>query len=192
MDGDVVGDAVFASKQCGALSDDGLFVDRYHHRVGRDDTGLSFGNTPTNVVVDDIFQVVGVDARALFDGVKFASHLRFYLKIIKAFTAVVDIFIATPSNGQGRRLIGLPFHLVSVPVGLQIAEVADAGVGAFALHLLSIPKREGVVVAIGEDDGHIVFGQGVEIVKSEVATSIASGAVVVVPRLAHHLNGHEQ
>ena len=55
-----------------------------------------------------------------------------------------------------------------------------------------VPKREGVIVAVGEDDGISLLRQALEVVLSEVTAAVASAAVVVVPGLRHHLQGHEQ
>ena len=52
-----------------------------------------------------------------------------------------------------------------------------------------VPQGEGVVVAIGKDDGAAFLGQALQIVLSVVPTGVASGTVMVVPRLAYHLKG---
>ena len=58
-----------------------------------------------------------------------------------------------PRDGHGGGVVGRASHLVDVPVGLQVAEVADPDVCAEAFYFLVVPKGEGVVVAVGEDDG---------------------------------------
>ena len=80
--------------------------------------------------------------------------------------------------------------MVDIPVGLQVGEVANAGVGALAFHILAVPKGEGVVVAVGEDDGVALFIERIEVVHAKVAGGGATGAVVVVPSLADHLQRH--
>ena len=94
-------------------------------------------------------------------------------------------------DGNGWRVVGRTLHLVDVPVGLQIGEVANAGIGAEAFRLLSIPKREGVVVAVGIDDWEVAFRQRLKVVAAEVPAGISATSVVVVPRLPCHLDGHE-
>ena len=51
--------------------------------------------------------------------------------------------------------------MVSIPVGLQIAEITNAGIGACAFNLLVVPQGEGVVITIGKDDRTTLIGQGV-------------------------------
>ena len=53
-------------------------------------------------------------------------------------------------------------HLIDIPVGLQVGEVANAGVGAMTFHILVVPQGEGVVVAVGEDDGVALFVERIE------------------------------
>ncbi len=79
-------------------------------------------------------------------------------------------------------------HLVCVPVGGQVAEVDYPHIGALALDFLCIPQREGVVVAVCEYYGVLV--ERVEVVHAQVACQVASGAVMVVPCLRHHLQRH--
>ena len=40
-------------------------------------------------------------------------------------------------------------HLVDVPVGAEQGSVEYAHIGAYFLHLLGVPQREGVVVTVG-------------------------------------------
>lgn len=58
-----------------------------------------------------------------------------------------------PRDGHGGGIVGWAAHLVNIPIGLQIAKVADPDICAEAFYFLVVPKREGVVVAVGEDDG---------------------------------------
>ena len=44
-----------------------------------------------------------------------------------------------PTDGQRRRIVGGPLHLVDIPVGLQVFQITDARVGAQALYLMIIP-----------------------------------------------------
>ncbi len=77
-----------------------------------------------------------------------------------------------------------------IPVGGEVREIDHADVGAEALDLLGVPEREGVVVAVGEDDA--VVADGSEVVHAKVAGCVAARAVVVVPCLRDHLQGHKQ
>ena len=113
-------------------------------------------------------------------------HLRLYAYIFISTRAILDTF---PRDRHRRRVVGRTAHLVDVPVGLQIREVADAGVGTHTLYVLIIPQGEGVVVAIGEDDRVAFVLQRHQIVLAEVTTGVAATAVVVVPSLRCHLNG---
>ena len=49
------------------------------------------------------------------------------------------VFESAPVDGQCWGIVGRTLHLVDIPVGLQIAEVAYACVGALSLHILVIP-----------------------------------------------------
>ena len=86
--------------------------------------------------------------------------------------------------GEGKcrdELVGRTFHLVDIPVGLQVAQVAHAGVGAHAFRLLVVPQGEGVVVAVVDDDG---IGQyRLQVVPADVAGHRAVRTVVIVPVL---------
>ena len=107
-----------------------------------------------------------------------------------AAAIAVGITLRISHHGQRCRLIGGALHLGDIPVGGEVTEVHHAHVGAIAFHLLQIPQREGVVVAIGEDNG--VFVEARQIVHTKVVRTSAIRAVVVVPCLAHHLQGHQQ
>ena len=78
-------------------------------------------------------------------------------------------------------------HLIDIPVCGEVRQVADTRIGAVAFHILVVPKREGVVVAHGEDDRIALFVERVEIVQTKVASGSASRTIVVIPSLAHHL-----
>ena len=74
---------------------------------------------------------------------------------------------------------------------MQVAQVTYSGIRAHALHLLVIPKREGVVVAIGEYNGVAFFLQAHQVVLTKVAAGVTVAAVMVIPGLAGHLYRHE-
>ena len=97
---------------------------------------------------------------------------------------------AWPADRQAGRVVGWTLHLVNIPVGGQIAQVAHTCIAPHALDFLVVPKRECVVVAVGKDNGIAFILQGHEIVLPKIAASITSAAVVVIPCLAGHLNGH--
>ncbi len=73
---------------------------------------------------------------------------------------------------------------MDVPVGVEQAEVHHPDVGADAFHFLQVPQREGVVVAVGEQDG--VGGATVQQVVGAIWWDVVIGAVVVVPILGSH------
>ena len=79
-----------------------------------------------------------------------ALHARVYLYV---FVGAGAIFQSLPGDRQRRRVISRSHHLVDVPVGLQIGEVAHTRIGAHTLGVLIIPQGEGVVITVGEDDG---------------------------------------
>ena len=58
-----------------------------------------------------------------------------------------------PCDRQRRRVVCRTLHLVNIPIGVDVAKVAHACVCTHTLGLLVIPKREGIVVTIGKDDG---------------------------------------
>ena len=91
-----------------------------------------------------------------------------------------DVFVRTgtvldtlPRDGNAGRVVGRTAHLVDIPVGLQVGEVADTGIGTNTLDILIVPQGEGVVVAICEDDGVALLLQRHQIVLTEIATGIA-------------------
>ena len=92
-------------------------------------------------------------------------------------------------HGQRCRLIGGALHLADVPVSGQIAQVHGTHVGAVTFYLLQVPQGEGVIVTVAEDD--TVGSHTRQVVAAEVACCGATAAVVVVPRLAYHLQGNE-
>ena len=84
-----------------------------------------------------------------------------------------DILQTAPCDWRRFGIVGRAQHLVDIPVGRQVAEVADAELGALAFYLLVVPQREGVVVAVGEDDSVALRLQTHEVVASEVAACVA-------------------
>ena len=137
-------------------------------------------------MVDDVRHFVRIDTGVIL--LDFIEHgLAFGTYGIIRVLAIVDIEVAAPGNGECGRIVGRTAHLVGVPVGLQVRKVADAGIGTVTLNFLVVPQGEGVVVTVGKDDGVAFLGQRVQVVESEVAASVTAGTVVVVPRLAHHL-----
>ena len=98
-------------------------------------------------------------------------HARLHGDILVGAGAV---FNALPRDGYRRRVVGRAAHLVDIPVCLQVAEVADAGVSPEVFDILVVPQGEGVVVAVGEDDGVTLVLERHEVVLSEVAAGIAA------------------
>ena len=76
------------------------------------------------------------------------------------------VFIFGKGEWHRVRIIGFALHLVDVPFGIQKAEVDHTDIGAYALYLLGVPEREGIVIPIGKQDGigstgiEIIFGHG--------------------------------
>ena len=108
------------------------------------------------------------------------------------FVMSLYIFQTAPFDRYGRRVVSLTLHLVDIPVGLQITEVAHTHIGAVSFHFLVVPQWEGVVVSVSKDNRISFFRNGVQVVLSEFAGYIASATVVVIPCLAHHLDRNEQ
>ena len=109
-----------------------------------------------------------------------------------ALARVVGIGGGASQHGQRLGLVGSTLHLRDIPVGSQIAEVAHTCIRSHAFCILIIPEGEGVVVAIGEDNGVALLLKGHQVVLSEVTAAVTVGAVVVVPGLRGHLNRHKQ
>ena len=85
---------------------------------------------------------------------------------------------------QGVGLVGLELHLVGIPVGTHERKVTNANICALAFDFLQVPKREGIVVSVGEEN--TVFTTRFKVVMSEVACAGFAAAVVVVPVLNAH------
>ena len=163
-----------------------LFVHGKHEAVGGEIAALG----TRHEMVEHVTEFVGVDRRVFFLYL-FENAFIFGADGVERVLAVVYVAEPRPRDGQRGRVVGGAQHLVGVPVGLQVREVAHAGIRAVAFRFLIIPEGEGVVITVGKDDGLAVVGQRVQVVESEVAAGVAVGAVVVVPRLAHHLQRHE-
>ncbi len=80
--------------------------------------------------------------------------------------------------------------LLDVPVGIEQAEVDHAHVGPDAFHHLQVPEREGVVVAVGEDDA-VGFASGQHVVGIIPRDEIAA-AVMGMVALRAHVDGYDQ
>ena len=189
----------------------GLLVDGHVERVGRYHVGqvsasgeslyhievLLGESVVANPVLENVLQLKGIVAEQLLGLVRVSLvhladaffQLRLHLHILVGAGA---IFKSTPRDGHRRRVVGRTAHLVDIPVGLQVGEVAHAGIGAHAFGLLVVPQGERVVVSVGEDNRVAFLLQRHEVVLSEVAAGVAAAAVVVVPRLRCHLYRYEQ
>ena len=102
------------------------------------------------------------------------------------------IFQTAPFDRHCRGVVCLTLHLVDVPVRLQVTQVTYTYIGTETFRFLVVPQGESIVVTIGKDNRVTFFLYGAQVVLSEVACHITVAAVVVVPRLAHHLDGYEQ
>ena len=87
--------------------------------------------------------------------------------------ALLVVFVAQ-TDGQGWRVVCRTLHLVDIPVGLQVFHINDACIGAHSFHLMVIPKRESVVIAVGQDDGMSLSLHAVKVVGTEVTTGITA------------------
>ena len=110
-----------------------------------------------------------------------------HLYILIGAGAVVKTW---PCDRHRWRVVGWAAHLVDVPVGLQVAQVTNTRVGTYAFYLLVVPQGEGVVITVREDDRVSFILHGHEVVLTEVATGVTTGAVVVIPCLTGHLDGY--
>ena len=100
----------------------------------------------------------------------------------------MGVFALGQREGHARSVVGAGLHLVDVPFAAQIGGVHDPHVGTHAIDLLIVPEREGVVVAVVDDDG--VGQRGLEVVPADVARHVAARPVVVVPVLGRQNRGH--
>ena len=55
-----------------------------------------------------------------------------------------------------------------------------------------VPEGEGVIIAIGQDDGGTLLLHALQVVGTEIPAGVTSGAVVIIPGLAHHLQRDQQ
>ncbi len=89
-----------------------------------------------------------------------AHEVHHLADVHRAVDAVRDVdhvvVVGVLALGQRERnpcgLVGLGLHLVDVPLAPEVGGVHDPHVGAHAVDLLVVPQREGVVVAVVEDD----------------------------------------
>ena len=109
---------------------------------------------------------------------------------IYGIIGTVEILLLAHTEIQRPGLVAGPFHLADVPVGSEKGSVADSHVGADVLHLLGIPEREGVIVAVGHEDALLAYG--IEIVPGHLHGCAAVAPVVVVPVLLCHESRHEE
>ena len=172
-----------------------ILVDGHIDGIGGNEVQvLILGTYP---VFQDILQLEGIVAKLLAGLLRILTivlkdsllHAGFNGDILVGASTILNTL---PGDGDGRRIVGRTAHLVDIPVGLQIREVADTGIGTYALHILIIPEREGVVIAIGIDDGVTLVLQRHQVVLTEVTTGVTTATVVVIPRLRSHLNGNQQ
>ena len=77
-----------------------------------------------------------------------------------------------------------------MPVGSEQRGVHYTHVRTAFFDLLSIPEREGVVVAVGYQDA--VFAAGIEIVVGHLHSGATVAPVVVVPVLCSHQGRHAE
>ena len=172
-----------------------LLVDGDDDGVGGDDTQVGVGIEYP--MLYDVLEFVGILTHHLLEClglvlIVFDNLLERTRTNTCSLARTGHIFYSLPVNRHGRTVVSRTLHLVNVPVGLQIRKVAHTGIGTYALSLLTVPEGEGVVVAIGKDDGSASLVERIQVVHTEVATSVTSTPVVVVPRLAGHLYGHQQ
>ena len=164
-----------------------ILVDGHIDGIGGDEVEiLVLGTHP---VFQDVLQLEGIVAKLTIVLKDSLLHVGFNGDILVGASTILNTL---PGDGDGRRIVGRTAHLVDIPVGLQVREVADAGIGTYALHILIVPEREGVVIAIGIDDGVTLVLQRHQVVLTEVTTGVTTATVVVIPRLRSHLNGNQQ
>ena len=185
---------------------DSFLVDLHYDAVGRDDTQSFL--IRAYPVFEDILQFVRVFSELFFQFVHYfrisvferAVCLRIHLvDVLFYFRTDGDVFVLSlhvfhtiPGDRERRRVVGRTFHLVDVPVGLQVTEVTGTCVGTETFCFLIVPQRESIVVTVGEDDRIPFFLQCHQVVLTEVTGYEATAAVVIVPRLSCHLNGNKQ
>ena len=204
LDRHVVGDGV--ARQQHAAAAYGFLVHLDDHAVRGD--YLQFLVLVAYPVLQDVLQFVGiltefllyvdlgfgVACESFFFGLRVegVDALLVFGLDSDVFVGSLDVVHAVPGDGERRRVVGRTLHLVDVPVGVEVRQVAGAGVGAEAFGLLVVPQGESIVVAIGVDDGVAALLERHQVVLPEVACHVAVAAVVVVPGLAGHLDGDEE
>ena len=169
----LVGDAVFSVGQFHSAAQNGGFVHGHHERVGGNEAKVFVAHE----VVNHIREFKWVDffafcSELLLEFFQLVVHRHNANEIVS--THIVHVFPTIPSDGKCRTLPSWTTHLVDIPVGGEVRQVADTRIGAVAFYILVVPKREGVVVAIGEDNRISLFVERVEIVQTKVASGSAS------------------
>ena len=131
-------------------------------------------------VLHDVLQferILAEDLLGIFRiGVVEVSHLLLHIRVdTNLVVGSLYVVVARPADGQSGRTVGRTLHLVDIPVGIEIAQIADAGIRADALYFLVVPEREGIVVAIGEDN-RVLAGERAQIVGAKVAAGAGRAA----------------
>ena len=54
-------------------------------------------------------------------------------------------------------------HLLHVPVGIKVAQNDHPHVSSEVFHFLHVPKREGVIITVGENNGIYISGDMVKV-----------------------------
>ena len=106
------------------------------------------------------------------------------------FVGAVQILLRTHGQVQRSRFVHGVFHLVDVPVGSQQGRVDNPHIRTDVFHLLRVPEREGIVIAVGDEDA--VFPDRFQVVAGEFHRGVAVAAVVIVPVFGRHDGGRSQ
>ena len=181
LDIDRVDDQILVLLGDDARTQDVLLVDGQHERLR--------GEVVARRTVRQLHLGALVVAGEELDG--FARLHRTVHALVDGYVVVaVPVFAARQGEGHAGGFVGPGLHLVDVPFAAQIARVHDAHVGAQAVDLLVEPQREGVVVAVVEDDR--VGKRRLQVVPADVVGVGAARTVVVVPVLgAENARHHE-
>ena len=109
---------------------------------------------------------------------------------IYVFICTIEILARSYSKVKRSGLVDGILHLIDMPVRSEQRSIADTHVRTNILHLLGIPQREGVVVAMSYKDS--VFSDRVEVVLRHLDCCVTVASVVVVPVLGSHQRRHAQ
>ena len=138
---------------------------------------------PTDMMLGIVDERLGVEgvAREVGEPIAEACKLEMTVKAV----SVVVVHILGEEDGTAEVVVeeGLP---QPIPAALEV-HVGYGDVGSYAFDLLGIPEGEGVVVAVGDEDGVLVAG--VEHIGGYVEGGVAMAAVVVIPVLKGHKCG---